>query len=380
MSLILKSDKVSSNNIGNSFEILGRTDFSAMMDFNRKEYFKRSSTNEKTHLELTDVISFTRTTPARLRTVEGDWVQVAPNVPRISYDSELGVGGLYIEGTITNLFVNPENPVTQDIAVKTEWQSKAVAVSVYGTGSAVVSGQFDTTYGNNLTATENNPAINAFSNVATGNLNIQIIGQVSYVQVEVIENDRVLAASSQAPLHTSGSYYKSADVTNLTASTAELFTGAKTVVFNILLNELASGVPTGYIFRDTRYILLQGSSTNSGSIHISHSTRSAEVGLRRIDITVNNYADGVVKSSNMYVPDTRNLTIAFSHDGKGGNLAYAVNGSASEFSTSPAFSDLMDAVELGGRAGNLGGLVTKIVAYNDRFTTAELEKVTRSWL
>lgn len=389
MTIVLKSDQIAKNFISNIYGINGRTDFNVMLDFNRQEYFKQQGTSLKEGMLIDDVLSCSREGTATYRSKNGEWLLSEVDTPRISYDEASGVGGLLIERNASNRFINPEQPVTQTINIPVNFDNYGVAITVYGSGHIIVTG--DIYSGASVPIKQGAPLLTLFKQSATGTIAIQVevVGSVDYVQVEALpELSGTVRSSSMMLKQKDGQYRRSRDIVTLNTAIAEVVAKSKTIVINYKLHEKAVGVPfTGSHSRKLLELYdasrpmgdYEGVSRPAGSLQVLLATINHNVGLNSFSIVVNSETEGLpAKIYSMYIPDTRDITIAITHDSKLGGLVYAVNGTSSATSIT-SFTDFLTGVGFGGFAPSVGGLLTKLVAYEDSFTISELEEVSKSW-
>lgn len=390
MTIILKSDQTAKNFIGNAYEINGRTDFNVMLDFNRQEYFKYQNTPLKEVMLIDDVLSYSRTGLATYRTKNGEWLLSEANTPRISYDEASGVGGLLLERNASNFFINPEQPVTQTINLPVNYDNYGAAISVYGSGHITVTGDIHS--GASVPINQGEPLLTVFKKSATGEIAIQVevVGSVSYVQVEgVPPTVGAVISTSMMPKQANGQYNRIRDVVTLNTAIAEVVAKSKTIVINYKLHKKAVGVPyTGSAYNKLLELYdasrpmgdFNDISRPAGSLQVMLSTLDHNVGLNSFTIAVNSETEGEPQQTyRMFIPDTRDITIAITHDSKLGGLVYAVNGTSSETSIT-GFTDFLTGVGFSGYAPSVCGLLTKLVAYEGAFTRSELEEVSKSWM
>lgn len=138
-------------------------------------------------------------------------IQVAPiNMPRIDWQD--GRAGLYIEPQSTNLFLNSDAPVTQNITTT----AQSYTLSFYGSGSIALSGSYTGT----LTGTASyKRAILTFTATA-GTLTLTVSGEVNKVQLGATVN-----ATSYIPT-TGAIATRNSDVVNVTGASAIIPQGA----------------------------------------------------------------------------------------------------------------------------------------------------------
>lgn len=177
MSLVLKSNNLSTANLGN-INGLPAQDYSLFLDFENGEYFKKVG-NTKSALTEAQILTCTsqKNLPAKPLTMDriGSKSVITEQVPR--FWGARGRYGLLIEADQTNLFLNSEAPVSQTISIPA---GSVVVVSCIGTGSLNVTGaNIDS-----ATVTESAPkTITPLNQAQSISLNVAVIGSLSHAQV-----------------------------------------------------------------------------------------------------------------------------------------------------------------------------------------------------
>lgn len=192
MALVLQSNRVATNSIGNIHGIKAPNDYVLVLDFESERYIKRSANNVTSKLTVPDFLDFIRGTTAAAQDKDGNFVEYAVDAPRIAYNR--GEKGLLLEAYSRNWFANPSAPVTQTITL-TKLTERS-AVSVLGSGSVTVSGANIEILSGSAVATEDNPVIFKFMNTSgDGNVAVTPSGSLRYVQLEKFaDNINVLSS------------------------------------------------------------------------------------------------------------------------------------------------------------------------------------------
>lgn len=374
MTLILKSDQVATQSIGNIYGINGELDFQVMLDFNRGSYRYNEAGTLK-DISLAEAITLTRASKAEYKDRAGTTKVAQASEPRIHYMSDLGVQGLLIEGSRTNLFQNPNTPVTQTISIPNTGAVQALALKVEGTGSATMSG--DVTSLSRAAATEGNPqGALPITGPSTINVTVTITGNVTRCQLE------------RTPSTTGGSYASSfipadiasraADIVTLSALLNAKLSTAKTIVCQFayqerLVKNFAASVGI-FSLEDTvnpkNGIYVNRPTTVSGSV-----TQQSYVVVGTI----------IEKTNSMPASDARKITTAISFDEGALNLIQAVNGIAKEV-TGVNAAVTPNIMKIGGNNGHTattaeaGAILTRLAIYDRKLTSDEISRISTSWL
>lgn len=177
MALILKSNQISTKNIGNIFDI-NVEGYSTVLDF-ELEIYKNMEGGVLVKKNISDVISTTRSTKAMVFDGE-NYNEIAANAPKIHIDPITSTKGLLIETSEDNLFLNPYTATTQTINVNRDGGSNNwYHLFVEGAGSATF------TTGDEIIKAESIDGSPATVKVNQGSgslgLNITIVGNPQYV-------------------------------------------------------------------------------------------------------------------------------------------------------------------------------------------------------
>lgn len=377
MTLILKSDQIASNSIGNIYGINGELDFQVMLDFNRGLYrYKDAGVLKET--TLSSAVSLTRSSKAEYKDRAGATKVAQANEPRIHYMGDLGVQGLLIEGARTNLFLNPNAPVTQTITIPNTGSVQALALKVEGTGSATMSG--DITNLSRASATEGKPqGALPITGTSTINVTVTITGNVTRCQLE------------RTPSTTGGNYASSfipadiasraGDVVLLSDLLANKLATAKTVVCQFVYQErLVKGFsePTG-VFS------LEDKNNVKGGVFVTRALANSSGDATQKTAVVNPASSSVAKQNAMPSVDSRKVTsvVAFSQGGL--DTIQAVNGSTKEV-TGESIAINFNKMTIGGGdvfstgTGAAGGILTRLAIYDRKLTAEEISRISTSWL
>lgn len=138
MTLILKSDKIASANVGNIHGYKGPSDYIGMLDFNQQEYFTLLG-GARQNYSIYDSVSVARDSIAESTDAFGTRHIAANNMPRLQYVPNLGLTGLLSEPGRKNLVPSPINPpAIQAVPMPAAAASNHVILSAWGSGDAVL--------------------------------------------------------------------------------------------------------------------------------------------------------------------------------------------------------------------------------------------------
>jgi len=377
MTLILKSDQIASNSIGNIYGINGELDFQVMLDFNRGLY-RYKDAGELKDISLSQAITLTRASKAEYKDRSGVVKTAQANEPRIHYMSDLDVQGLLIEGARTNLFLNPNTPVTQTIQIPNTGTVQALALKVEGTGSATMSG--DVTNLSRTSATEGNPqGALPISGLSTINVTVTITGNVTRCQLE------------RTPSSTGGNYASSfipadiasraGDVVALSELLATKLATAKTVVCQFVYQErLVKGFA-----ESIGVVSLEDKNNAKGGVFLTRALAATSGDATQKTVVVNPGSTSIAKQNAMPSVDSRKVTSVVAFSSGGLNTIQAVNGSTKEV-TGESIAINFNKMTIGGgdgfssATGAAGGILTRLAIYDRKLTTEEIAKISTSWL
>ncbi|WP_180036689.1 MULTISPECIES: hypothetical protein [unclassified Acinetobacter] len=377
MTLILKSDQIASNSIGNIYGINGELDFQVMLDFNRGLY-RYNEAGALKDISLAEAITLTRASKAEYKDKTGATKVAQANEPRIHYMSDLGVQGLLIETARTNLFLNPNSPVTQTIQIPNTGIAQALALKVEGTGSATMSG--DVTSLSRAAATEGNPqGALPISGPETISVTVTITGNVTRCQLE------------RTPSSTGGNYASSfipADIASragdavlLSDLLANKLATAKTIVCQFAYQER---LVKGFV-GSMGVVSLEDKNNVKGGVFLTRALAATSGDATQKTVVVNPGSSSIAKQNAMPSVDSRKVTsvVAFSQGGL--DVIQAVNGSAKEVPGESLPIDFNKMTIGGGdgfstATGAAGGILTRLAIYDRKLTAEEISKISTSWL
>lgn len=366
MTVIIKSNVVSTRNMGNIFGIQD-TDYRLLLDFNLGEY-RRKDNGVATSIELSDAITVTRASEARYLDANNTLQTAIPNQPRLSYKD--GVRGLLLEAGFTELLANPNTPVNQTVNLAYRAGDRYV-LAVKGTGSAVLtsSGVVELDTGSEATATEGNPII--YKSLAAGNVNLVLTGSVSAVSLQLVTALNGIAPKTFAPV---GVTTVAPDLCKLSdVLVSDFLTGLTD--FTLVINTIERKRPSVGVFNSSNNIFSLVDTTNPKSgIYLSRST-----GVSQLSKLTALTGTATTKTQSKLVSDTvYKHKYVLSCANNGADMIFARNGEADEIAGAYTLSPnslLIGSKNDWASTGALNGLVTSIVVYDKKLSLADAQKL-----
>lgn len=371
MTIIIKSNEVSTRNMGNLFG-LSKTDYLLLLDFNLGEYRTKSG-GVITKTTLADAISLSRASKATYINSSNEIKEAAINELRIQYDKDTGKQGLLIESGFTELLANPYAPITQTAQVTIASFVDLVVLTVKGSGSAVVSGAVTANGGSTLTATENSPVSFLPNAVGTTPVTITVTGQLEVFSLKA----KYVQSLSFAPVGQTvvaiDSCSLSSAMFNATIANRKECTILMRLVENKKTNISALGASTN---TSNNIFALRNTASNKAGIYVYRDTGINSVYNARFLLSDTT----IVKSVNKIVNDSvREHTYALTYDNYGADAILARNGEATV--SDGAYDLRPDKLLLGSQtdwnfSANLNGIITSLVIYPYKMSYEEMVNLT----
>ena len=366
MTVIIKSNEVSTKNMGNLFG-LSKTDYSLLLDFNLGEYRTKSG-GVISKTTLSDAISLTRASKATYINSNNELKEATINEPRIQHDNDTGKQGLLIENGFAELLTNPYLPATQTIQ-RTASVNDLLILTVKGSGSATVSGGVTANGGSTLTATEGNPA--TFAVTTTGGVTITVTGVLEVFSMKLVYSAGGIQSLAFPP---KGITDVSSDVCSLSPTIFDqAIRGRKACTILMRLVHSPKSSFNSYQTGNNIFALVNAEKTVGLYVYTStgfNSTYNAT--------SVSN--GSIAKNVNKLVNDGfRSHTYAYTFDNYGADAIAARNGEAT--ASNGAFDLRADKLIIGSQTGwnfsaNLNGIITTLAVYPYKMTYEEMERLT----
>ncbi|MGM1431147.1 hypothetical protein ACS126_17970 [Sphingobacterium lactis] len=174
MATVIKSNNISTNNIGNLLETsLPSEGLTGFFDFSNGRYFAKGSP-----VALGEVIDVGRLSPATGLDKSGNMVTYPNNTPRFHLVKSVNKYGLTLGDVKRNHFLNSNAPVTQTITIDEGTENKFfLVVECEGSGSVTISGAYSGT------ATQTAPLIIRTPTKAPFTITATVNGSLSFVSV-----------------------------------------------------------------------------------------------------------------------------------------------------------------------------------------------------
>lgn len=366
--------------VGNIHGYYGPSDYTAMLDFNRGEYYTRIG-GKRTDYKLAEAVSVVRNRAAEYLDIDGAYKSVGPNEPRLHYMPEFGYRGLLGEATRTNYVSTPVSPPpTQDVAIPSGNIAGIHALSVYGTGSAELISP-------NLTLINEGGGVKAYSRSTSSAFTAQLVitGAVTKVQVEILDATGTYASTfilGDAPRT------RPAETAKLTPAFAAFFSGAAaTIVGNYIkkpmLNMTLPNTGGSLYLQKTGEgfggLFLSGIMPNVASGNGTDSLQHGAVGS-----AVNT---SVSVSGNLVGPWARRSVRTISYGSNGGEVAFtgfrnvAKNDATGKTISAPDIIGILgnSGFRPGSGGDSIASILTHLVIYPRKLTDAELLVVAQQW-
>lgn len=370
MTVIIKSNEVSTKNMGNLFG-LSKTDYSLLLDFNIGEYRTKAG-GVITKTTLAEAISLTRASKATYINSNNELKEATINEPRIQHDKDTGKQGLLIENGFAELLTNPYLPATQTIQ-RTASVNDLLILTVKGSGSATVSGGVTANGGSTLTATEGVPA--TFAVTVSGGVTITVTGELEVFSMKFIYSTGGIQSLAFPP---QGIADVAPDVCSLSSAMFDQVIRGRqacTVLLRIVQNTKSSY----YAYTSGNNIFTLVNAQKTAGVYVYAST-----GRNRVYNATSVSNGTIIKNVNKSVNDNvRSHTYAYTFDNYGADAIAARNGEATV--SNGAFDLRADKLIIGSQTGwnfsaNLNGIITTLAVYPYKMTYEEMERLTANSL
>lgn len=375
MSIIIKSDQIATKSLGNIFGVNAPLDFNLMLDFTRGQYVKRIDGKPQS-IQLSDAISFARASEAEYKDKSGIVKIAEINVPRIHTSQTLNATGLLIERESTNLLANPKTPVTQTITIPTHSINRAIVLSVEGSGSATMSG--DASSLGSVSATQGNPQAGVLTSGSSKVVTVTVTGTLTRFQLEVATSGQGGAcATSFLP---DGVSQRKADIVKLAKALETNINSDTTIVLNFVVTKrLLTTASTLDSVLNVLHLYEAGTSGGGLSTQLTLPNPLSGNALIRTNLPAP-MAGGSFSSRFLLTSSFEKHTIAVTYTTGLQGVIHSANGMSNAVSSeNTAVSQILENLTLG-LNGTVCGLLTHLAIYPRYMSTAEIEKLTTSWL
>ena len=376
MSVIIKSDKKATANLGNINGIKGSQDWSIFLDFENQVYSTKKNNVAKKDYKLEDVVEATRTN------LNGAPISIAKDgtVKAITSTADIrtallknGRFGLLAEDTSENFFLNSGAPVSQIINLAAA--STKIIVSCEGSGSLTVTGDV---VGSGRIVTENSPYVFDRTSSTIGcNLSITVNGSVSHTQVELATGDHTASTPIKT---TSTAVVRPRETVKLKQSLFDemiLHKSAftllvQTIPLNMALN--ASNALVNQLALDSgnqKLLVMSGISNGNLMGYVRSYVGSASTNNTAV-------ASGTFDAVNRFKPHNTAMAIGT------GKVSAAYRG-MQEPDLAITETNILEVLLGTGYSSPVGqnglrGIITKLVVYDRILSKSELVDLSKSWL
>lgn len=381
MTIILKSNKVASANVGNVHGYIGPSDYSGMLDFNRQEYFTRIGGVRKDYL-IDDVVSVARDSIAESTDSLGVRHIAANNKPRLQYVPSMGLTGLFSESGRRNFVKIPLSPpASQVVSVPASAASTYIVMSAWGAGDADLSDPLLTLLGT-LPIVGGKSKIYAKATGAAFTPTLTITGSVERVQVE---NSAAPTCGSSFIL-TASPYDRPNEIIKFKTPIVDLLnSGEGTVVAHCIgVDALRTGgtLASGMLyFRNT--------ADASGGVYMTVSSSLSPLanGVDAIvTLPVGSAPAGGTARTSLLGPWQRNQVRAVGFN-RSGDFVFSSYRQRNQSLATGYIPSIPNEIGLNGAPGLVGGagsgiwagVIARVVIYNRKLSLDEMSLVAAAW-
>lgn len=362
MGVLIKSKEAANNSISKYYGT-DIADFSVMLDFEKGRYLYKDGTLKE--LSLTQALSTVRSASASYISNDGTYQEAPANTPRITYNKTLGVRGLLLESESSNLLTNPRAPSTQTVTITNAVANTVLVLSVYGTGSATISGNVIAAG----TATENNPVAVKASGTGSQTFTVTVTGSLSKFQLEKVDNGNNVATSFISDVSNS----RGLERVSLSSVLAAKLSTAKTIVCQAYLypERIYTAGFSNYL-----YTIIGA----NGIDKITNAKQASSGGdIRKMTVKTSTSTGGVGNRSDIgtQLGIDSLLTTAIAYDAGGLNIKTAANGIVQTLAGEGAFVNYTN-MDFGNRGKETNLIITKFMMFDRKLSEDELAKLTRA--
>lgn len=380
MTIILKSNKVASANVGNVHGYIGPSDYVGMLDFNRQEYFTRIGGVRKDYL-IDDVVSVARDSIAESTDALGVRHVAANNKPRLQYVPSMGLTGLFSESVRRNFVtINQNPPASQIVSVPAASATSYIVLSVWGSGDADLTGPLLTLVGS-LPIIGGKSKIYSKTTAAAFTPTLTITGSIERVQVE----SSGAPSSGSSFILTASPYDRPGEIIKLKTPIVDLLnSGEGTVVAHCIgvdalrLGALASGM---LYFRNT--------ADASGGVYmtVSSTLNPLSPGTDNlVTLPVGSAPGGGTARNSLVGPWQRNQVRAVGFN-QSGDFVFSSYRQRNQSLATGYIPSIPNEIGLNGgsgqttgaTAGVYAGVIARVVIYNRKLSLDEMSLVAAAW-
>lgn len=368
MTIILRSDKAATRNIGNIFGIQGPTDYSAVLDFSIGVY-KRLDSGVMVNMDLADAVTSDRSTAGMYKDDGGQWLTVGATVPRIHNGPE--GRGLLIEPGRRNFIANPFSPATQTVTIPAT--SDLLCLSVIGPGSATMSGAL--TNPESASATEGAPM---YAGGQAGSVTVTVTGSLQHLQLELIPTSSgTTAPTTPVP---AGIETRAAETIRLATALNSLFASGNATIAVSVMDRLDRRVP----YRGQNgTVALQNTTVPQGGIYSRRSNSSSSVTVTGQVVPAS--TTSAAKNASPVPGFNISNTTVITYSGHGASIGVCHNGIWAESNAAgvaPAPNDIRIGGGMQFPAANaaMNSILQRVVIYPRKLTQSEAVALSTSWL
>lgn len=381
MTLILRSNKIASANVGNIHGYNGPSDYVGMLDFNQQEYFTLLG-GARQDYSIDSAISVARDSIAESTDSLGVRHIAANNRPRLQYVPSLGLTGLLSEPGRKNLVPTPlAPPPSQIVPVPPSSAATYIVLSVWGSGDAVLSDPILTLQGT-FPIPGGVSKFYSKSSAAAFNPTLTTTGSVERIQVEAAGG--TISASSF--ILTASPYNRPDEVIKLKSPFVDLF---KSGEGTIVAHYLCANVPRTGAAVASGSLYARKTSEAAGGVYLSVSsaTLPSSSGTDNL-VTIPSGsapASGTVRNS-LVGPWQKNQVRAFGFN-QAGDFVLSTYRQRNQSLATGYIQSIPNEIGLNGGSGQItgtgagvwAGVIARVVIYNRKLSLDEMSLVAAAW-
>lgn len=360
MTILLKSDVIFTGSVGNLHGYKGPSDFRAMLDFSRENYFIKTG-SVVTGYSISQAITLDRSSGAEYVDRYGNFQSSLAGSPRIRLLPDVGIVGLSCEYAGTNLIPTPLSPINgQVFTVTAATASVPISLSYYGDGSASIAAP-ELTLVNTFTE-GNGRTVKVYTrSVSTAfSATLSYTGSISRAQCEIGYGASTFVSGARL-----------AETIKLNAPFKDLFaSGAGTIIVRGVYNK----AHTTFSAESPLRITAAGKEFGGASL-VSSNTLSTGTATVRTALD-GGASGGTIRATVTTGNQKRAPVYGIGISGLGESARVIQFGKTAVASGLTTLFSAPDKIEIGA----MGGIITHVVMYDRMLTEIESQVVANQWM
>lgn len=371
MTLLLKSKNRSSGSVGNVHGNLGPSDYVAMLDFARGEYFTNLAGVRKDYL-VDQVVSVTRNSVGSYLDEFGVWRSSPASTPRVHRMQDLGVAGLLLEDARANYAASAANGAT--VTIPGANAATAIMLSYYGTGDVSLTSASLTLQTSYVVAGRTVKEYGRSGSLAIS-ATLAVTGEVTRVQCE---QDN---AHGNRPWRYASSFIepgasRDAEVCELKDPIVALLAGGKgSVVLREILMPWNFNGPT-LQQRVIPATLQFNNKTTLGGIIATRSAYSTQVGTDDVNSSLDGPPSAYVRRTGLNGNLARSTVQGLMFNGNGADVGIISYGQVNIATGTGVTFSTPNRIAI----GTHGGIITHAIVYDRMLSAPEAQIIANQWL